>query len=278
MKFKPIAKRYQFDDVLSMTIESHLKEPIANWIYAVLKRKQALVEPDGIYRNYPYITTQLKEILHVNLREVYPQKWGSFIEFVLSDNERTLVILQWCLNYFARSEEANDLEWALSNGGSAYAVEKVNKDASEYVEGVYDLVERVPEPVKAMAKEALSNSEQLLEGWRACYGKNPNYKETVQQSQNVLEELLRDNYLPSDKKAQLGKLIKDIRAGKTLSYKGSDVVKQPNTLLELIQNIPEYRGMHTAGTGKNPTKQQAEYILHTTIYFWNLHQDRSKKK
>lgn len=272
MKFKPLGSRYQFDETLTMTIPSYLQQPLVNWLGTILKTNDLLIRPDGMYRNSPYITSEFKETLHVHLREVYPQDWQEFVEFVVKDLERTLTILQWCLNYYANKREANDLEWVLSNGGSGYKVEQTGINASDYTKGAYDLIERVPSAVRRMAEKAITTNDQLLAAWRACYGKTPNYNEAVQQSQNVLEHLLRDKYLPKDMKAQLGKLITDISAGKILSYKGSDIASQPNILLNLIINIPKYRGVHTAGSGQSASKGQAEYIVNTTIYIWNLHQ------
>lgn len=273
MKFKPLSKKYRFeDDVLVMDFPGFLHQPIANWIWEVLKRKNLLIEADGLYRHKSYIKEGLKETLHVNLREIFPQEWNEFINFILSDTDRTLTIIQWCLNSYANARDADNLEWALRNGGSGYEVEKTDKDASEYADGVYDLIERVPLATKLAAANSLDQNAQLQAAWRACYGRKPNYKDVVQQSQNVLEEMLRNRYLPQDKKAQLGKLITDIRAGKTLSFKGSNVLNTPNTLLDLIDQVPKYRGIHTAGSGKDPSKEQAEYVLHTTIYLWNLHQ------
>ena len=51
--------------------------------------------------------------------------------------------------------------------------------------------------------------------------------------------------------------------------------KQPQPrqdILLLLDNIPQFRGIHTAGTGKVPNKEEAEFVLHTTIYIWNIHQ------
>lgn len=270
MSFKPLSKKYIFDDTLSMDIPAHLKGPIANWLESIFQRKNLIARSHVIGAGY-YISRDFKDFLQVQLREVFPQQWGEFLEYVMNDTDRCLTLLQLCLNKFANNDEANRLETYLSWAGSGYEVEK-DKEASQYAEGVYDLVERVPTATKEATKKAISENDQLLEAWRSCYGRKPNYKEVVQQSQNVLESLFRDSYLPNDKKAQLGKLIADIKAGKELAYKGSDVPKDPNVLLGLVDCVPEYRGVHTAGSGKVPTKQQAEYILHTTIYLWNLHQ------
>lgn len=271
MKFKPLSKKYQFDDTLVMDFPDYLHQPIANWCYDILHINNKL-QNDSLYHVSSLTMTFLEE-LQVNLHEVYPLDWDNAIEYILSDKDRTAVILQWCLNYYSNQREANNLERALTNGGSGYAVLKVNQEATEYDRGVYDLVVRVSSPIKQLAEQALNSDEEILKAWRACYGRSPNYNESVQACQNVLEQLLRDIYLPKDTKAQLGKLIADIRAGKTLAFKGSSVVSQQNTLLELIENIPMYRGLHKAGSGKDAKKADAEYILLSTIYIWSLHQE-----
>lgn len=278
MTFTPLSKRYVFDDTLSMDIEDHLKEPIANWIQAVLKDMRIYVEQSawGPSSSPAHITAAFKEILQVQLREVFPQKWGNFIEFVMNDKDRMLTIIQWCLVNCAKQATAEQLEWILSGGGSGYAVKKVKLNASEYDRGAYDLVERVPEVVKTASKQALIANDELMKAWFACYGVKPNYNEAVGACQNVLETMLRDKYLPKDAKAQLGKLIGDIKAGKQLSFVGSEILPEPNIMLELINTVPAYRGLHKAGTGQDATKSVAEYVLHTTIYLWNLHEDRKE--
>lgn len=270
MKFKPLSKKYQFDDTLVMDFPRYFLQPIANWCSDLLYRNQQ-IEKDSLY-NVVYLADNFREELQIHLHEVYPQEWDDAIKHILSDTDRTTVILQWCLNFYANQQDANSLEWILANGGSGYAVLKTDKAASEYKEGVYDLVERVPQATKQLAERALNLNDELLKAWRTCYGRKPNYNEAVQACQNVLEQLLRDTYLPKDAKAQLGKLITDIRAGKTLNFKGSHVVDQPNILLDLIDKAPMYRGMHKAGTGKDAQKAEAEYILLSTIYVWSLHQ------
>lgn len=277
MTFKPLSKRYLFDDTLSMNIDDHIKEPIANWIRSVLNDMQIYVDASGWGPSHTaaHIKTSFKEALQVHLREVYPQMWGSFINFVMSDKDRTLTILQWCLAHYARQSDANRLEWILSNAGSGYAVKKTQPNASEYDRGPYDLVERVPEVVKKSSEQALNANGELMKAWVACYGVKPNYNEVVGASQNVLEAMLRDKYLPKDAKAQLGKLIVDIKSGKKLTFVGSEILDDSNVMLNLIDKVPGYRGLHKAGTGQDASKPIAEYVLHTTIYLWNLHTDRS---
>lgn len=278
MNFKPLSKRYEFDDTLSMDIGAHIKEPIINWMRDLLKDMQIYVDESawGPSHSPAHITSRFKEVLQVNLREVFPQRWGNFVEFVMNDKDRTLTIIQWSLVHYAKQSDANRLEWILSNAGSGYAVKKVNQQASEYDRGAYDLVERVPEVVKKASEAALSAHSELMRAWVACYGIKQNYNEAVGACQNVLESMLRDKYLPKDTKAQLGKLIGDIKAGKKLDFLGSDILSDSNVMLDLIEKVPGYRGLHKAGTGQDATKSVAEYVLHTTIYLWNLHADRSE--
>lgn len=272
MKSKPVIEKYRFDDTLLLTIPNYLHAPIGNWLYNVLVRKDLLIAADGIYNNRTRFSKNFHEILQIEMREVYPDEWNQAINFILGDSDRTLTILQWSLNYCANQSEALGLEYSLRTGGMGYAVQSLKKDASEYDDGVYDLVERVPDVVKKMAEKSFETNEELLRAWRSCYGLNPKYNEVVQVCQNVLESVLRDRYLPKDGKAQLGKLITDIRNGKTLKYKGSDIPGEPNDLLKIIQNVPGYRGLHKAGTGKDASREEAEFVMHASILIWNMHQ------
>lgn len=274
MKFKPLSKKYQFDDTLVMDFPGYMEKSLSDWLFEVLCRAGRVKLRGSTLNERYYLTDDFHEALQINLREKYPMLWSDFDRFVFSDIDRTLTVFQWCLNHYARKSEGKNLEWALSIGGSGWAVLLAKKDASDYDDGVCDLVERVPSATKQLAEAAIGSNDELLKAWSSCYGHNPNYNETVQACQNVLEQLLRDTYLSKDAKAQLGKLIADIRAGKTLSFKGSKVVSQPNVLLDLIDNVPMYRGVHKAGTGKDAKRAEAECILLSTIYIWSLHQGK----
>ena len=84
---------------------------------------------------------------------------------------------------------------------------------------------------------------------------------------------MRDKYEPSNTRPQIGKLIGDLKkAPQKLKYNGETVVADKTIILLLIDNIAQFRGLHTAGTGKIPKKEEAEFVLQTTIFIWNLHQ------
>ena len=275
--FKPLYKKYQFDNTLILSIPDYLEQPLVNWLFGVLSRKNLIYvrvyKIKGLrdYKN-SFIDGELRYNLQIELREVYPQRWGDFVNYVFGDRDRAVTILQWFLNYYASEQEAIALESILKRGGSGYKVIKTVNN-SQTSQDSYDLIKRVPEVVDKISQPALKQDTQLMQAWHSCYGLKSNYNDTVIKCQNVLEKLLKNKYLPKDPKPQLGKLIADILAGsKTLAIKGSDIIDNPNILLNLVENIPKYRGVHKAGTGLDASPDQAEYILHTTIYIWNLHQ------
>jgi len=73
------------------------------------------------------------------------------------------------------------------------------------------------------------------------------------------------------KKDTLRKLIIQLsQKPQILTYKGSGIIADKALVLELLKDAIDYRGQHTSGTGKRPNKDEAEFVLHTTIYLWNL--------
>jgi hypothetical protein len=165
------------------------------------------------------------------------------------------------------------LENILSRSGSAYKVIVTHKDKSAYTVGVSDLAFRIPEIIEREAKKSLNSEKELDEAWGHCYSRKPDYDKTVIACQNFLERFLRDTYEPSNRKPQLGKLIGNLKKkSKKLDFKGQSALKDKSLILNLIDQVPNLRGMHISGTGRKPTKDEAEYVLHTSIYIWNLHQ------
>jgi hypothetical protein len=226
-----------------------------------------------MYPSKKYVKQNFINNLQIIFREEFPQYWGEFYGFIYSDVDRLCNFLAYCLQNFADADDAIRLEYILSQGGSGYAVLKVDQDASEYQKGVYDLVDRVSEVVQSESQNAISSNDQLMKAWLHCYSRTPDYEKVVIESQNFLEHFIRDTYEPGNTKPQLGKLVGNLKTSTNkLKFKGDTVINDKKSLLDLISNIANYRGMHTAGTGKKPSRQEAEYILHTTIYFWNLHQ------
>lgn len=272
MKFKSFTNRYEFaKDTLNRDFPGYLSLPINNWMQKVLLSARVLSSND--YRKRLYLKSEFLDELNVNFREVFPQYWIETAPFIFSDANRTADFIAICLQNFADSSDADELEHILSKGGSAFEVVPTKKEATEYDKGVYDLSERVSPIIKDQSSEAIDENELLQQAWSLCYSRNPDYEKVVIKCQDFLEHFLRDRYEPSNKKPQLGKIIGNLKAApKKLGYKGDTVLNNKDTILLLIDNIATFRGIHTAGTGKVPTKEEAEYVLNTTIYTWNLHQ------
>jgi hypothetical protein len=271
MKFKPFGSRYVFKkDVLIRNFPDYMMPALAKWLLDVLKH-DALQE-DSLYDRY-WLYQGFQHFLHIELREVFPQGWEDFIKFTLADADRTCNVLAICLQNYAKREHADYLEYVLSEGGSAYEVHKTNPQASDYEAGVYDLAERVPSAVKGQAKEALTQNDLLAEAWDLCYSRNPDYEKVVSRSCDFLEKFLGTKYFPQDPKPQLKKFVHAFEADPSkLSYKGDSLVKPKSGITSLLREASDIRGQHTQGKGRKPTRQEAEFVLHTTIYVWNLHQ------
>lgn len=268
MKFKPFTKKYKFEEkVLIEDFPEYFFKPISEWLYSIMNY-------NGVLEGGRRLITFFNNELNVMFRENFPAEWGEFLEFIFNDNERLCDILALCLQNFANEEEALDLEFILSQGGSAYSIIKTDKSANEYKKGVYNLAFRVPDLVKKQAEKALSKNQLLEEAWSFCYSRKPDYEKTVTRCCDFLEGYLGKKYFPADPKPQLVKFIHSLKGAKskTLNYKGNTIVEPPNLILDLLENASNVRGQHTRGQGRKPTKEEAEFILQTTIYIWNLHE------
>lgn len=279
MKFKPFSYKYDFkDEALIENYPNYLQKPITHWLRDLFQKNNL-----G-YNRYNHLNSSITNLnssfvdrTQTLLREVFNSDFGEFVDKLFSDTELTTNFLALMLQNYARGLDAVRLEMILSDGGSAYKVEKTDKEASESKEGVYDLVWRVPEAVTQQSEKALTNNQLLLEAWKQCYSRHPDYEKTVSKCCDFLEGYLGKTYFPEDPKPQLGKFINNFENNpKQLSYKGDSIVDPKSILTSLLKEASNIRGQHTEGQGREPTSDEAEFILHTTIYIWNLHDKGSK--
>lgn len=276
MKFKPFGAKYSFDsDALIRNFPGYFYGPIGDWLWKVLNSANVVDVNSLAYApsHRRYIKSQFLNELQVNFREKFPHYWSEALPYIFENPGRTANILALCLQNFADQDDADELEQILSKGGSAYEVMKTDKDASEYDRGPYDLMERVSPTVKKQAEVILNEDELMREAWNYCYSRNPDYEKVVSRSCDFLENFLGEIYFPKDKKPQLKKFVHTFeKRPSMLNYKGSSIVDPKNNLTDLLRNASDIRGQHTRGKGRKPTKEEAEFVLHTTIYIWNLHQ------
>lgn len=267
MKFKPVTDKYSFDDSLVHYYPEYLQVPLKSWIKKVLIIYGIWIDSYG----NGYLTEAFINDISLHFREQFPSQAEWFLNFIFEDTERVTNILGLCLQNYAFLGEANELEKILSVGGSAFAV-MVDSSRPMNDPGISDLIVRVPSIVLQTSEDALSNESLIKDAWQACYSRNPDYDKTVSKSVDALEGLLRDKHFPLDKKPVLTKFINDFVANpNVLYYKGNSLIKPKNALTDLGKEFITIRGQHTSGTGRQPTKEEAEFVLHYVIFFWNLY-------
>lgn len=273
MKFKPVTQKYNFDKhLLFLDYPDYLHTSISTFIRAVLHEANFLDE-EGYVGNESYV---LKELFLNNIeiifREKFPSDLNYLIEFIFSDHDRTTNFLAFCLQNYAKSTQANYLENALSVGGSGYKVMFTVNNPESYKTGVATLVERVPEYVQLAAESVLSNESLIKEAWLSCYSQNPDYSKTVSKCVDALEGLFKKKYFPDNLKPNLTSFLNDFKnLPSKLIYKGDNLPVSKNDLTELAREFIPIRGHHTSGTGRIATKDEAEFVLHYTVFVFSVH-------
>lgn len=276
MKFKPFAEKYNFNSVaLIKDFPSYFYDPIGNWLWKVLSSANVVDVNQMAFASSHrrFIKPTFIDELQILFREEFPQYWSEALPYIFENPDRTSSFLALCLQNFADADDADELEYILSKGGSGYEVVKTDKSASEYDKGVYDLTERVSPIVKKQAQAILKQDELIKDAWNYCYSRNPDYEKVVSESCDFLEGFLRDTYFPKDPKPQLKKFIHLLEEKPSiLNYKGSTIVSPKSNITSLLEKASDIRGQHKKGRGRKPTKEEAEFVLHTTILIWNMHQ------
>ena len=270
MKFKPVTKKYDYSsETLSEQIPPYIQTSISDWIFDILRRESFYIPAD--YSGPAYIDSVFINRINVLFREIFPREWSNFIDFLFEDNDRSINFLAFCLQNIVYPENANRLEKILSDSGSAWAVLSTIAEAQSYQKGVFDIVRRVPDITKEVSQIALDNEILFRDAWIACYSRNPDYEKTVTKSVDVLEGMFRDKYFPKDSKPVLTKFIKSIQeSAELISYKGDTLINPKSLPVSMLEKFITVRGQHTKGTGRLPTKEEAEFVLHYSIFLWNI--------
>lgn len=286
MSVEAALSKFDFSkSVLTEGLPNWLHDPIFNWARDLFIRASLVSMKDKKQFQYAHFDDDFHASLQIAYRETLTNNPTQFLNVIFLSKDKFIKFLDFMLSaYGGVSVLANPpdimqdnkhvvyrfgdkLEELLSEGGSAYAVRLLE-------DGSYKLEDRIPEIVKKESESALGNEQKLSNAWNACYRQHPDYNLVVQDCQSVLEKILKTHYFPDEKRAQLGTFIKKIEAKDSiveLKFTGSKILDDSNLLLKLINHVAKYRGIHTEGTGQNADKEIATYILHTTIYFWNLH-------
>ncbi len=261
------------NDVTTKSIESNafpdfMFTPISRWLYEVLRIDA--IDEDTL-NSYRDIKGGFQDYLQLTLHEIVPLDWDNFVAFTLADTNRTLKILLIVLNIYATNEQAVKLEVILSKANSHYMVTLVD-EAKQNNQDKFDITERIPTVIKSMSKRAVTDNELLKEAWNLYYSQYPDYEKVVSRCCSFLEGFYKKRYFTDDPKPQITKFIHNFaNKPEILSYKGDSIVKPKNVITSLLEEAANIRAEHLAGLGRKPTKDEANFVLHTTIYIWNLH-------
>lgn len=270
MIFKPVTETYKFnDDELISIYPEYIRRPLATWIKFLLWRLNFV--SNGSHHHGGNIDIDFINKLNLHLRAVFPLTFNNFLEFIFEDNDRTTNFLGICLQNYATKKSADSLEDILSTSGSAYSVMITKEAPSASDIGVADLTNRVSSLVVQSSEEALSDETLIRAAWHACYSRNPDYEKTVSKCCDVIEKNWGKKYFSNDPKPQIKKFVHGFVADPSkLIYKGSSIVDPKNLITSIAEKFSDIRGQHTAGKGRVPSKEEAEMVLHYTIFIWNI--------
>lgn len=270
MKFKPFTKNYDFTgEALLETYPSYLIDPVKSWL------RDAFESEDIFYRYEDWgsrsaLREEFVNEVNVLFREEFPRSPEDFLEYVLSSSERTTEMLNFCLQNYASPSQIARLDLMLAKGGSAYSAMCTRANPQGYEKGIGQIVHRVPEIVLLGAQEALSSESMLREAWGACYARNPDFDKVVSKCCDVLEKTW-NKYFPNDSKPQIKKFVHGLKVNPALlTYRGDTLVQPKSLLSDIAERFSDVRGQHSSGTGRSPSKEEAELVLHYTIFIWNL--------
>lgn len=134
------------------------------------------------------------------------------------------------------------------------------------------LTKRVPAEVEKVAEKILSKNDILLGAWNSVYKKHKDhmeqqksYEHAIKECCKAIEGYIEPTYFPQSKKGTFGKLIADLKDKKDKSFYRGINIDPDMTLFDTVKEFQKYSNKHT---GQNaPTREDAEFILHTTIMF-----------
>ena len=260
MSFVPVVEKYRYDkNVLTEEIPNFIISPIrGGWLESIIYRSE--MGDSDVWR---IVVGRLR----AEMREEIPYSMAHFMDFVCSDNDRLLYIIQFFIDIIADESDLPELNCYLRESGTCWEA-KANSKSNR---GGHNLCRRVPLEKQEVADRVFGVHDEFRDVWMHCYGLNPDYNKVVQECQNLLEKFIKDKYFPNDDKPQLGKFLGNIKVNPTKLQEALPEFIGYEPLVDLLANVPKYRGVHTAGSGKNSNRSNAEAILLTTMYFLDLH-------
>ena len=262
--YKPITDEYKekFKDGLVDDFPGYIRKPLEGWLF------HFAINPEQKFSGYTwknFIESDFAKEVGLNVRDTFIVKKDldsyMYSNRFFSKTNLVIEVLNFIVQTYAEEPECKDLENILLQGGHAYTVSHIGK-------AQVGLEKRVSDELKKASEEALNESSLLREAWHAFYCKDPDFEKTVSKSIDALETKIKNKYYPQDKKPSLGRYMDNMKTDQNIKHVGSNV-DTDKKLFDICKNFADYRGQHTSGSGNVPTKEDAEFILHTSILVYH---------
>lgn len=267
--FKPFDDKYSFDkNILTEDFPDYILVSVIDWLTNLLDEK-GLASLWAGQRTLDRTNFILP--LSQAMRRTFSVNYKDFIEEIIDDKVIFRNVLSYIVQKHAYEPDARILENILVQTSSAYAVEINETRINEYTRQ-YDmnLIYRVSPIAKKQAEDILSENELLHEAWNSHYGMAPDDEKTVTRVTDALAGLLRDHYFPNEKRPQLGTLLGVMRRKPGDYSLPASSLYDSDKFLELMKDFSKIRGNHQSGTGRKPSHEEAGFVLHFCIMFFQL--------
>lgn len=160
------------------------------------------------------------------------------------DAETLLDLVDYTVAHVAQAKELKQLNAILVGAGSVWRVSEIDGAHLERV-----VPPEVRERAEAVMKPSDRASEHLAHAWSAAYGRNPNPQYAYDQSVKAVEAVAGPVVSPSNRKATLGTIIRDLRAKPekwTLGLNHPDKAQQVRTVADMMDLL--WKGQHRHGS------------------------------
>ena len=278
-EFEPFDSEYEIDkSVLSDQLEDYLRPSTDRWLRATMNSHTLVQISRGklVLKEAAFLHP-----LQETFRRQFPAELNTFVTSMFSDIKLFRNLLSYILQNVATVSEARDLEEILARCSSAYAVEFIRDTDPQ--SGIFTtdgkpfykiigtkLTYRVPLIVKIQAEEVFATESLFAEAWEFYYGMSPDDEKTVVRATDALAGAIRDVFFPEEKRPVFGTLLNKLKQDPASYPMLANSIYDQKKFLETMDQFSKIRGNHQKGTGRKPTHEEAGFVLHFAIMFYQI--------